>query len=266
MKLYSIRDWDSIFENNRSREIKNVNWVPMPNRLDGENFSAIMQHENGAEIFTAWILIVEVASRCGVRGTLLRGDGKPHSPATLSLKTRAPQKWFEIALEFLENNTDWLIVKDVKINPAPSCGKVPSIPHLTAIEQNRTEQNRKNGTEGKERSVKNGSLHSEFIKLWVHWYEKKFTGSTYSVQGAKDGDAVKRLLATGKTPKQLIRIAWFIWCAPKSKVDKFYAGQAMTIAGFASKINEFTVWAAELDRPDQVLTPTEKGRPGEQNL
>lgn len=133
MKVYSIRDWGKIFENNRSRELKSLDWVPIPNNHDGENFSAIMQHPKGAEIFAAWVLIVEVASRCDPRGTLLRGGGKPHNSQSLSLKTRAPEKWFTTAFYFLESNTDWLDVKEVPDetasscgNPAPNCGNPAS--------------------------------------------------------------------------------------------------------------------------------------------
>lgn len=113
MKLYKIRDWNRFFENNRSRELKQVNWIVVPNRHDGETFSAIMAHKNGAEIFAAWNLILQVASKCDPRGTLLRGGGKPHTPASLSLKTRAPDNWFKVAFDFLENQTDWIVVETV---------------------------------------------------------------------------------------------------------------------------------------------------------
>ena len=82
--------------------------MPIPNRHDGENFSLIMAHEHGSEIFAAWVLILQVASRCQPRGSLVRDNKKPHTPATLSIKTRAPENWFKLALDFLEKETDWL--------------------------------------------------------------------------------------------------------------------------------------------------------------
>lgn len=117
MKLYKIRDWEKHFENNRSRTVTRLSWVSVPNKHDGEHYSAMMKSKDGAEIFAAWVLMLQVASKCSPRGTLIKSDGAPHDPPSLSLKTRAPQKWFEKALSYLEKKTDWLEVKDV----APAC-------------------------------------------------------------------------------------------------------------------------------------------------
>lgn len=145
MKLYSIRNWSEWFENNRSKTVKDLSWVAIPNRHDGEHFSAIMLHKHGAEIFSAWILIIQVASRCQPRGTLLRDGGKPHSPQSLSIKTRAPAIWFERGLEFLEEFTDWLEVKEFAL------GCQPPVSHLSASCQAGDEE-RMEGMEGKEGS------------------------------------------------------------------------------------------------------------------
>jgi hypothetical protein len=110
--LYSIRNWNDWFENNRSRSIKALSWVGVPNRHDGENYTAIVSHKDGAEIFAAWNLIVQVASKCEPRGVLTRGCGRPHDAASLALKTRAPKIWFEKALKYLSENTDWLDITE----------------------------------------------------------------------------------------------------------------------------------------------------------
>ena len=113
MKLYRIHNWNELYENNRSRNVTDLSWVKLPNRHDGEHFSAIMAHKDGAEIFAAFVLMVEVASKCDPRGILIKDNKIPHTPLSLSLKTRAPAKWFEKALVYLENNTDWLVVTQV---------------------------------------------------------------------------------------------------------------------------------------------------------
>lgn len=110
MKLYRIRDWDNIYENNRSRLVKDLSWVPIPNRHDGENFSLIMIHEDGATIYAGWILLLQIASKCTPRGTLIRDNGTPHNVRTLSAKCRCPASWFETAIPYLETETDWLEV------------------------------------------------------------------------------------------------------------------------------------------------------------
>lgn len=99
--LYAVSNWDDHYENNRSRTVKELSWVPVPNSHDGESYSRIITGKNAAEIFAAWILILQVASRCQPRGTLLRSNGHPHDAESLALKTRAPAEWFTKAFEVL---------------------------------------------------------------------------------------------------------------------------------------------------------------------
>ena len=103
-----------------------LSWVAIPNRHDGENFSAIMAHKDGAIIYAAWILLLQVASRCHPRGRLVRDNKTPHNCATLSLKTRAPSVWFKVALEYLERNTDWLEVEQDTIERQEAVTAPPS--------------------------------------------------------------------------------------------------------------------------------------------
>jgi hypothetical protein len=113
MKLFSINKWGELFENNRSRTVKDLDWVSIPNRHDGENYSKMITHKDGAVLFSAWNLLVQVASKCKIRGVLIRDDGRPHDSASLCLKTRAPKAWFDKAFEWLLSETDWLLVRDV---------------------------------------------------------------------------------------------------------------------------------------------------------
>jgi hypothetical protein len=106
--IYRIKDWSQHFENSRSRVVENLRWVSVPNRHDGEGYSIVMEQENAAELFAAWVLIIQVASKCRVRGTLTRDDGTPLTARALSLKTKAPERWFINALDFFTHNTLWL--------------------------------------------------------------------------------------------------------------------------------------------------------------
>ncbi len=149
-KLYRIRNWPELYENSRSRKVENTSWVPIPNRHDGENYSAIMAHPSGAIIFAAWILLLQVASKCQPRGTLVRDNRTPHTPLSLSLKTRAPIEWFTTALDYLEEHTDWLEYEHVAHKCHTSDTRVIPECHPSAEEQNRTEGNgtELNGREG----------------------------------------------------------------------------------------------------------------------
>lgn len=160
MKLYKIRDWSKLFENNRSRTVERLAWVAIPNRHDGENYSALITSKDGAELFAAWCLIVQVASKCTPRGSLLKGDGKPHDAGSLALKTRAPEKWFEKCLSYLSANTDWLDVQDIAEQTSGGCQAGDS--RLSVACQAGDEEGRKgmDGMEGKEQNGNSASALS----------------------------------------------------------------------------------------------------------
>ena len=170
MKLYKIRNWAALFENNRSRTVKDLAWVPIPNRHDGENFSLIMANENGAEIFAAWVLILQVASRCQPRGSLVRDNQKPHTAATLSIKTRAPEKWFKIALNFLESETDWLEITDdcqpPVIPPSGGC-------HPPDEEGNGKKGMEGNGKGGKPPGVGKSKIYKPESRVALHYLNEQ---------------------------------------------------------------------------------------------
>ncbi len=67
---YRIRDWDKHFENASSRKLKRLDWVALPNKTDGEGYTALVDHPNGAAHFGAWVAIVEIASKQNPRGNL----------------------------------------------------------------------------------------------------------------------------------------------------------------------------------------------------
>jgi len=98
---YRIKNWNDIYENNRSRTVKDLSWVPIPNRHDGEAYSRLMVQKDSAIYFSVWILLLQVASRCQPRGTLLTSACQPHNAESLAIKTRAKLEWFEKSLPFL---------------------------------------------------------------------------------------------------------------------------------------------------------------------
>ena len=96
--LLRIKDWPVLFENNRTRELKHMEWVPIPNRMDGDGYTELMDHPNAAAHFGAWISMVEVASRCDPRGTLLRDGAKPHDSRSLERMTRISAAVYDEAI------------------------------------------------------------------------------------------------------------------------------------------------------------------------
>ena len=110
---YRVRDWDRYFENNRTREYKQLAWLPVPNKHDGDGYTELLDHPNGTAHYGAWMLIAQVASKCEMRGTLLRDGGRPYDAATLARKTRGSRQVIEEALPRLVA-IGWLEIIDLE--------------------------------------------------------------------------------------------------------------------------------------------------------
>lgn len=99
--VYQIRDWPKHFEVAQSKQLKEPGrsrWVAIPNKHDGKSFRRLMRLPNGPAIYGAWILIVQVASKCPVRGRLEDDDG-PLSAEDISDKTYAPVELIQSTLD-----------------------------------------------------------------------------------------------------------------------------------------------------------------------
>src|ERR1700684_3855635 len=99
MKVYRVRDWDSLYENNRTRSMKFMQWIPITNKQDGDGYIQVVEGKNGAEMLGGWLAILQVASKCRTRGTLLRSSGHPHDAASISAMSRLPADSIQNALD-----------------------------------------------------------------------------------------------------------------------------------------------------------------------
>lgn len=162
MITYRINRWEDIYENNRSRTVKDLRWVAVPNTFDGEKYSELMTDTKAAVLFSAWILLLEVASRCHPRGSLVRADGTPHDSRSLSLKTRAPQSWFDLALPYFTASR-WLIREATEEEQFAHPGTqtdngLTGDRHPPAKNTSDKEGEGKEGKEGMEENGKEGSI------------------------------------------------------------------------------------------------------------
>jgi hypothetical protein len=146
MDVYVIANWDQNFENNRTREMKSMAWVPVPNKMDGDGYTELLDHPDGPLHYAAWMALVLIASRCGERGTLLRSTGEPHDSASLARMSRIPATVFDAALPRLFK-MGWLGRKFLPDNEPHGGAEIPQecapVPQATDY---RTEGK---GTEGK---------------------------------------------------------------------------------------------------------------------
>jgi hypothetical protein len=116
---YRIHDWDEYFENHRTRELGLMRWVPVPNKHDGDSFVELLSHPNGMAHYGAWVLLLQVASKCNPRGFLVRSTGEFHNVDTLAKLTHGSKEVFVEALPRLvsigwldtqDQNGDWVNV------------------------------------------------------------------------------------------------------------------------------------------------------------
>lgn len=120
-----IVDWDVHYENNRTRDLKKMGWVPMPNRHDGDGYTQLILHPNGPAHFGAWCALVEVASRCEPRGSLLRDSDRAHDTESLSRMTRIPVSVWEEAIPRMVE-CGWIIFEPIPQEGAGRGGYHPA--------------------------------------------------------------------------------------------------------------------------------------------
>jgi hypothetical protein len=125
--LYRIVDWDTIFENNRTRELKRLDWIPVPNKHDTDGYTELLDHPNGTAHYGAWLLMAQVASKCDPRGTLLREGQIPHTPQTIARRSHSSAAVIEEAIPRLLK-IRWLevvVVKPDALTAIPQEGATP---------------------------------------------------------------------------------------------------------------------------------------------
>jgi hypothetical protein len=171
--LYKIKDWNRYYETHETRKLKKLTWIPCPLKHDGKGFRRIMKNENSAIIYTAWMLILQIAAKCPERGTLRDDDGNLRE-IDLADKTGFKEDYFKIAFNFLSSNEIGWIEKEESPETSRDLPK-PS----GRTEQNRTEQN---GMEQKD--IKNGEppLAGSFNQKSE---KKKSSNVAFEINGTK---------------------------------------------------------------------------------
>ncbi len=143
MERYRIRDWDKHFENSRSREIKNLTWIAIPNK-QGSGYRRLIAQPNGPAMYGTWCAIVAFASRCDPRGSLVHTDGSPYTIEDISAVTGIDPQLIHNTILFVSNTLDWIEGEGAGI-PQASAGFPPQgagFPPLKWIEGEGTGLNR----------------------------------------------------------------------------------------------------------------------------
>jgi hypothetical protein len=208
--MYRIVDWDDNFENNRTRDLKRLAWVPIPNSHDGDGYTELLDHKSGAAHYGVWCAIVQVASKCDPRGTLMRDGARPHDAGSLSRMTRIPAPLIQEALERLTHSVGWIeIVPDPQ--PAPALATISQngavIPHslATAPHEGALNGREQNGTEGNGKRTAR-SAYSASFEVWYSAYPRHVGKQDAS---AAYGRAIDRIVSARGQDKP-IAAAWLL--------------------------------------------------------
>lgn len=126
--MHRIRDWDKLYENAESRKIEQCRWTPIPNKQDGLGYRKIMERQDGASIYGAWVALVlacgkqkgrkydKVEScwtgnpRLGILSDDGTETGEPLTANDLHLITGIPKKIMAKAIDILVQDIKWLEV------------------------------------------------------------------------------------------------------------------------------------------------------------
>ena len=105
--MLRIRNWDKHFETHKTKILKRINWVPMPNAHDDLGYVQIVNHDNGAAHLGVWLVLVQIASRASERGYLTQ-SGKDLGARDIAAISRLPEALIAEAIERLLHEVNWL--------------------------------------------------------------------------------------------------------------------------------------------------------------
>ena len=113
-KTYRIKDWQKHYENNKSREREVCSWCPIPNKQDGLGYGRLLQEQDGAALYGAFLAVVLVASKQGrPRDGYLTGTGRaddgPLSAEDLAIMTKVQEPIISRMLDVVScANIGWI--------------------------------------------------------------------------------------------------------------------------------------------------------------
>lgn len=109
-KALMVPNW-SRYEPSDAKKCRVMQWVAVPIAHDGLGYIEIMAHPDGIRMIGGWLLILQTAARCPVRGLLVSDSGRVLRGREIALKTRAQEADINACIELLLAN-GWLVEID----------------------------------------------------------------------------------------------------------------------------------------------------------
>lgn len=122
---YRITRWSELFECNRTREVRRLEWIAYTLELDSDGYAELMASPDGPAIYGVRTGLLQVAARATPRGTLVRDGGRPHTVESLAHLLRIPVELVQNAISRLLE-LGWLEI--VRANKHSQIKKILSQP------------------------------------------------------------------------------------------------------------------------------------------
>jgi len=216
MKYYRIKDWETLYENNRTKAMKHMQWVPVPVKHDGYGYCMLVS-ELGASGLGAWLAILQTAAKAHPRGTLLRDSRTPHTATSISIVSRIDKEsiqkvldlcimaevgWIDLVddgngeLQVVENQHPPILPAGFEQKTAGIAHPPAGIAHDPAL--NRIEGKGIEGMEGnaKGNPVAAKPLDESFLQFWKAYPKKRGRGAAEAAwKKAKGKPPVQEIIA-----------------------------------------------------------------------
>ena len=128
--VWRITNWAARYECNRTRDVRTMRWLALPNSLDSDLYCELVDHPLGAAHFGVWVGLLMVASRCEPRGELRRDGGAPHTAASVARMLRIP---VDVVGGAIERLLEIGLLEVTPQEPATSPQDAATLPHFPAV-------------------------------------------------------------------------------------------------------------------------------------
>jgi len=165
MNQIIIRDWLKNFENKRSQQVKNCNFVCLPNRYNSPKVLDLIEENQGLEMFSVFVLICEMHSKAYLdrrNGILMQDEKRPHTARTIARELHLEHVIVQKTIETLSREP-WLWLVCVGDESASNT------PHVHDNDIPCTQHVHDNATEGKGREGNRIEVYipeNETVKQW----------------------------------------------------------------------------------------------------
>ena len=169
--IYQIRDWDTHFENFKSRTVDKCGYVCVPNKQSGMGFTRILHEKDGMAIYGVWQCLVGACSKQHIpRKGWFTDDGTPAGMAwtteDLAVKFHREEKEIARAMEVLcSPKVGWIVAHEEKN------GELLELPAVAVAVSAEPAVKTARAAALEKVEIPAALNTPEFKKVWVDWHE-----------------------------------------------------------------------------------------------